>query len=321
MKAAVVHEVGGVPRYEDFPDPVPQDGDVLLEVRAVAVENVDKAIVNGTHYAGARYITELPMIPAFDGIGALPDGSLVAFGNPRPPYGTLAELCAVDKNMTRPIPEGIDPAVLSVMSSAITAMSIKAGGELIPGETVLVQGATGVAGRLTVKIARLLGAGRIVATGRDDNQLRELRELGADTVINTAVSDSELLQAYQDGMGGGYDVVADYLWGRPTDILLRALIPNTFTAKKRTRLIQIGEVAGTEVTLRAASLRTSGLEIVGAAKGLNAETIGEVYEQILTWTRAGELIFDVEKVPLSDVETAWQRTDLRGRRLVVLPGE
>jgi NADPH2:quinone reductase len=79
-------------------------------------------------------------------------------------------------------------------------------------------------------------------------------------------------------------------------------------------------VAGTEVTLRAASLRTSGLEIVGAAKGLT-ETIGEVYEQILTWTRAGELIFDVEKVPLSDVETAWQRTDLRGRRLVVLPGE
>lgn len=54
MKAAVVSEVGGVPRYEDFPDPVPQDGEVLVDVRAVAVENVDKAIVNGTHYAGVR---------------------------------------------------------------------------------------------------------------------------------------------------------------------------------------------------------------------------------------------------------------------------
>jgi NADPH:quinone reductase-like Zn-dependent oxidoreductase len=321
MKAAVVHELGAVPRYEDFPDPVLQDGEVLVEVRAVAVENVDKAIVNGTHYASGQYVTGFPMIPAFDGVGALADGTLVAFGNPRSPYGALAELCPVDKNMMRPVPEGIDPAVLSIMSSAITAMSIKAGGELEPGQTVLVQGGTGVAGRLTIKIAKLLGAGRIVATGRDDKQLRELRELGADTVINTAVSDEELVQAYKDGMGEGYDVIADYLWGRPTDVLLRALIPDTFGAGKRTRLIQIGELAGSEVTLPGASMRTSGLEIVGASKGLNAETMPQVYEQVLTWTRAGELTFDLEKVPLSDIETAWQRTDLRGKRLVIVPNE
>jgi NADPH:quinone reductase-like Zn-dependent oxidoreductase len=319
MKAAVVHELGGVPRYEDFPDPVPQEGEVLVEVRAVAVENVDKAIVNGTHYAGAHYTSRFPMIPAFDGVGALPDGTLVTFGNPRPPYGALAELCPVDRAVTRPVPEGIDPAVLSVLSSAIAAMCIKVGGGLVAGETVLVQGATGVAGRLTVAIARLLGAGRIVATGRDDSQLGELRAVGADTLINTAVPDDELVQAYKDAMGAGYDVVADYLWGRPTDMLLRALIPDAFTLGRRTRLIQIGEVAGSEVALPGASLRTSGLEIVGAAKGLDAETIGEVYEQVLTWTRAGELTFDVERVPLSDIGTAWQRTDLRGRRLVVTP--
>ena len=47
MKAAVLHEVGGVPRYEDFPDPVPQDGEVLIEVRAVAVENVDRTDLRG----------------------------------------------------------------------------------------------------------------------------------------------------------------------------------------------------------------------------------------------------------------------------------
>ncbi|MGH3375497.1 MAG: quinone oxidoreductase family protein [Actinoallomurus sp.] len=319
MKAAVVHEIGGVPRYEDFPDPVAGRDEVIIDVKAVAVENVDKGIVNGTHYASAQYAKQFPMIPAFDGIGALPDGTLVSFGNPRAPYGALAELCAVDKNMTRPLPEGVDPAVVSVMSSAIVAMSIKVGGELEPGQTVLVQGATGVAGRLTVKIAKLLGAGRIVATGRDDNQLRELRALGADTVINTAVSDDELSQAYQDAMGEGYDVIADYLWGRPTNILLRALIPDTFAFGKRIRLLQIGELAGSEVTLAGASMRTSGLEIVGAAKGLDAEVMGQVYEQVLTWTRTGELTFDMETVPLSDIETAWQRTDLRGKRLVVMP--
>ena len=47
--------------------------------------------------------------------------------------------------------------------------------------------------------------------------------------------------------------------------------------------------------------------------------MNEVYGQIVNWTQSGELTFDVVKVPLSDIETAWQRTDLRGSRLVVLP--
>lgn len=319
MKAAVVHEVGGVPRYEDFPDPVPQEGEVLVRVRAVAVENVDKQIVSGRHYAAGAYLAELPMVPAFDGIGELEDGTLVSFGNIRPPYGALAELCAVDARVVQPIPEGVDPAVMSMMSSAVTAMVIKTAGELAAGQTVLVQGGTGVAGRLTVAIARLLGAGRVVATGRDDARLADLRLLGADAVINTAVSDDELLRAYRECAGDGYEVIADYLWGRPTSVLLSALIPDGFARQRRTRLIQIGEVAGPEATLPAAALRTSGVEIVGAATNLDAARVAEALDQVLNWTRAGELRFDIEKVPLSDIEAAWQRTDLHGARLVVMP--
>jgi NADPH2:quinone reductase len=182
-----------------------------------------------------------------------------------------------------------------------------------------VQGATGVAGRLAVKVARLLGAGRIIATGRDDDQLREVQTLGADTVINTAVPDEALAQAYLDAKGDGYDVVLDYLWGRPTEILLQSLVPQSFALRKPTRLIQIGESAGAGLVLAAESLRTSGVEIYGAAKGLGQETMHEVYGQVVTWAQSGELTFDVVKVPLSDIETAWQRTDLRGSRLVVVP--
>jgi hypothetical protein len=127
-----------------------------------------------------------------------------------------------------------------------------------------------------VKVARLLGAGRIVATGRDDDQLREVQALGADAVINTALPDESLAQAYLDAKGDGYDVVLE-------------------------------------------SLRTSGVEIYGAAKGLSPQTMREVYSQVVTWTRSGDLTFDVVKVPLSDIETAWQRSDLRGSRLVVVP--
>src|SRR4029434_1422487 len=91
MKAAVLHEIGGIPRYEDFPDPVAGDDEVVIDVKAVAVENVDKRIAAGMHYASREYNAQLPAIPAFDGIGALPDGTVVGFGNPRRPYGALAE--------------------------------------------------------------------------------------------------------------------------------------------------------------------------------------------------------------------------------------
>jgi NADPH2:quinone reductase len=319
MKAAVLHKVGGVPRYEDFPDPVPGDHEVIIDVKAVAVENVDKRIAAGTHYASQQYIAQLPAIPAFDGIGALPDGTIVGFGNLRPPYGALAEKTVVPKGAYMPIAEDIDPVIATVLGTAITGMSIKTAASFVPGETVLVQGATGVAGRLAVKVARLLGAGRIVATGRDDEQLREVRALGADTVINTAVSDEALAKAYLDAKGDGYDVVLDYLWGRPTEILLRSLVPESFTFGKPTRLIQVGESASGALVVAAESLRTSGVEIYGAAKGLSPDTMNEVFGQIVRWTQAGELMFDVVKVPLSDIESAWQRTDLRGSRLVVVP--
>ena len=83
-------------------------------------------------------------------------------------------------------------------------------------------------------------------------------------------------------------------------------------------MIQVGESDGSELTVGAESLRTSGVEIYGAAKGLGPETMGEVYGQVVEWARSGELSFDLEQVPLSDIDTAWRRTDLRGKRLVVV---
>lgn len=314
MKAAVLHEVGGVPRYEEFPDPVPADGEVVIDVLAAAVENVDKAVAAGTHYASAKYLGVLPMIPVFDGIGTLPDGTVVGFGNPRLPYGALAEKTVVPEGSYAPIPDGIDPAIATVMASAITALTMKTAAGLQPGETVLVQGATGVAGRLAIQVARLLGAGRIVATGRDDSQLAEL---DVDAVINTAVSDEELQQAYADV--GGYDVVLDFLWGRPTEILLRALTPDEFAFGAPTRIIQTGESAGADLVVPASALRTSGVEICGAARNLTPESMGESYQQVVEWTRSGALTFQIDRVPLTDIASAWQRTSSRGRRVVVQP--
>jgi NADPH:quinone reductase-like Zn-dependent oxidoreductase len=319
MKAAVLHDVGGVPRYEEFPDPVAGEGEVIVEVKAVAVENVDKMVAAGRHYASGQFVGQLPAIPGFDGVGTLPDGALAGFALPRPPYGALAERTVVASDHVGPIPDGLDPVTAVVLATAVTGMSIKTAAGFVPGETVLIQGATGVAGRLAVKVARLLGAGRIVGTGRDQDALAEVRTLGADATISTAVRDDALARAFTQARGEGYDVVLDFLWGRPTEILLSTLVPDSFGFPKPTRLIQVGESAGPTLTLSADSLRTSGVEIYGASKGLNAAAMGEVYGQIVRWAQAGQLTFDTETVPLSQIETAWQRTDLRGRRLVVVP--
>jgi len=318
MRAAMVDRPGGVPEYRDVPEPQAGEGEVLVTVEAVAVENVDRAIVAGTHYTAAAFQAALPAVPCFDGVGRLPDGTLVGFGGMTPPHGALAERAVVQATHTSPIPDGIEPAVAAALSSAITGMTMQTAGGLVPGETVLVQGATGVAGRLAVKVARLLGAGRVVATGRDDQSLADLAHLGADDVINTAVDDDTLVAAFRAHAGDGYDVVLDFLWGRPTEMLTRALVPQSFTLGKPTRLVQVGEVVGPALTLTGDALRTSGLEIYGA--GRNAATgIAAAYGQVVEWVRSGELDIEVETAPLSRIGEAWTRTDLRGRRLVIVP--
>lgn len=320
MKAAVVHEVGGVPYYEDFPCPTPSDGEVLVDVKAVAVENLDREIVAARHFSASSFIESLPAIPCFDGVGSLPDGTLVGFSGTKPPFGALAERAVVPAESVAPLSEGLDPAIAVVLSSAVVGFAIRTSGDFSPGQTVLVQGATGVAGRLAIQVARKLGAGRVVATGRREGALRELVELGADATINTAVSDNELVAAFRGQSGDGYDVVLDFLWGRPTELLLHALKPEELRFAKPVRIIQVGSSAGDTLTMPADALRTSGIELVGAAKGFTAKTMGAAYEQIVAWASDGDLIFNVERVPLSQIATAWIRSDLQGKRLVVVPG-
>jgi hypothetical protein len=113
--------------------------------------------------------------------------------------------------------------------------------------------------------------------------------------------------------------VLDFLWGRPTEILLRTLIPASFAFPKPTRLVQVGESAGPALTVAAASLRTSGVELYGAARGLDPAVMAEVYGQIVRWAQAGTLTFEAEQVPLSEIEAAWRRPGPRGSRLVAVP--
>jgi NADPH2:quinone reductase len=186
---------------------------------------------------------------------------------------------------------------------------------------VLVNGATGFAGRLAVQVAKLLGAGRVVGTGRDAAALQSLHSLGADEVIDLKQSPDQLAKAFRNAAGkDAYHVILDFLWGHATEALIKTLVPDKLAfARGRIRLIQIGEMAGPAISLSADALRTSGLEISGAGAGLTPEAIGDGAAQVWDWIKAGALRAETEAVDLKDVERAWKRANLHGKRLVIVP--
>jgi NADPH:quinone reductase-like Zn-dependent oxidoreductase len=157
---------------------------------------------------------------------------------------------------------------------------------------------------------------------RHAEALEALVDLGADATIRLEGSDSELEEAFAGpARDGGYDVVLDYLWGRPTEALVAALTGHDVTAEsRRTRLIQIGEMAGPIIKLPAAALRSSGLEVMGSGGGsIPPAAIFETFPRLWELAAKGELRIDAEPVPLTDVAEAWQRSNLSGRRLVLFP--
>ncbi len=130
---------------------------------------------------------------------------------------------------------------------------------------MLILGATGIAGKLAIQIAKILGAGRVVAAGRNAQALGALLGLGADALIHLEGSDEEVTQAFAREAGNkGYDVILDYLWGHPTELLLAALTRPEFSMKPDgPRLVPIGESAGPAISLQGASLRSAGVAILG----------------------------------------------------------
>ena len=122
-------------------------------------------------------------------------------------------------------------------------------------------------GKLAVKIAKLLGAVRVVAAGRDQQTLRTWPGLGADTTIRLDVSETEVVDAFASAVSSGIHVLIDYVWSRPVELLLSAMTRKEFAANtSETRLVQVGESAGPTISLAAAVLRSSPLAILGTAR-------------------------------------------------------
>ncbi|HEY0608546.1 MAG TPA: zinc-binding alcohol dehydrogenase family protein [Chitinophaga sp.] len=320
MKAAVISGFGQIPQCNEFPDPVPANGDTLVYVKASVLENFDKGTSAGTHYSSKQLYPQFPAVVGTDGVGLTEDGRLVAFGSMQAPYGAFAEKTVA--GYTIPVPDGIDPALATAIPPAVltSLLPLKYAAKLQPGETVLINGATGVSGRIAVQVARMLGAGKVIGTGRNERSLELLSSLGVDEVINIQQADEQLAAAFTKAGGNhGYDVVIDFLWGHPAEVLINTFIPDKIGfAKRRIRYIQIGETAGSHISLTGSALRTSGLELTGVGR-IPEEALGEELANIWNWIKEDKFYMDIERVPLEDIADAWQRTDLAGKRLVIIP--
>ena len=304
MKAAILDTLGSLPRYGEFEEPVPVPGEEIVTVRTAAIKPIDRAIAAGSHYGSPR---ELPVICGMDGVGHAGDGSRVYFNALRRPFGAMAERSPAQ--LLVPVPDGLsDELAAAIVNPAIAAwLPLLWRGRLEAGETVLILGATGSAGRFAVRAARLLGAGRVIAAGRRQDVLETL---DADAVIDLTAPEADIAKALAAEAAGGIQVVVDYLWGRPAELTIESLVKHdvvTIAEHRATRFVSVGEMAGSSIALGGMSLRASRLEIMGSgtANIPPADRMREIVSDIFAHAAEGRLDMAVSVFPLQAVREAW----------------
>ena len=316
MKAAVVKSFGSAPKFGGFAEPDARDGELPVKMRAAALSNLVKGQASGKHYSSG---SQLPFVPGYDGVGTLPDERRVYFFGPRAPFGAMAERSLAAASRMILLPDGVDDVTAAALGNpGLASWAAMLGrARLQPGEAVLVNGATGVAGQQAVQVAKYLGASRVIATGRKDAALEKLRRLGADQTISLRQSDEDLGRAFRTALEGT-NVVLDYLWGHSAELLLEAAQGHGAPeGEPRVRYVQIGSISGEVISLKAGVLRSSGLALLGSGLGsLSATEIVEALTRMFEAQASGAgMKIETEAVPLSEVEAAWSRAEA-GKRLV-----
>jgi NADPH:quinone reductase-like Zn-dependent oxidoreductase len=317
MHAAVVSSFDEPPHYREFDVPTPTDDNHrLVDVLAVGLHPRVRSGASGKHYTGTG---RLPMIPGVDGVGRLVDGSRVFFVADDDLPGPLAEKTVVDLRRSVPLPAEADVAkIAAAMNPAMSSwVALRRRVPMEPGQSVLVLGATGNAGRMAVQVAKLLGAGRVVGAGRDLARLDALGGMGADAVVRLTDNADETAAALA-AAAAEVDIVIDYLWGGPAQQTIVALLTAREDRSRAMNWIQIGAVAGPTIELPSVALRSANFRLQGSGQGA-VSTKGYLGElpALIAEINSGSLRIVAREMPLSQIETAWLTPDVPGERVVI----
>lgn len=327
MRCALLRELGASPESAEADAPTPGAGQSLLQVLAAPINPLDIAVGSGRFFAGNP---DPPYIPGAEAVGRVvsserfAEGALIYAGMEGMGLrrnGGMAEHVVAEDEGSVELPGDVDPAVAGALGIAGLAawLPLAWRAPVRAGETVLVLGATGTLGLIAVQAARLLGAGRVVAAGRSEAGLERARERGADAVVRIDAHGTDapasLAQALQDACGeAGPSLVLDPLWGEPFVAALTAAAPEA-------RIVQLGQSAGPQAVVASGLLRGKCIDILGFTNfGVPRDVMHDALLTLIDHASAGRIRFDLERVALDDVPSAWQRqADGAGAKLVVIP--
>jgi NADPH:quinone reductase-like Zn-dependent oxidoreductase len=321
MKAAVLRGPGSEPEYADFAGPPVPSGRELVELAAAGIHPVVRSLAAGRHYGSTG---TYPLIPGIDAVARTASGGLVYTGYVQSPYGTLAQRMAVPATMKLPLPDGAEPArVAGGLNPGLASWLPlrQRQSEAGPLGTVLILGATGMAGLLAVQNARLLGADQVIAVGRDQARLARATAHGATAVPLRGDRDTTAV-ALADALGGtAPGLVLDFIWGAPAEAAFAALARRGLEEDDADiSYVQIGALAGLEAAVPAALLRSRRIRITGSGAGTaSVKAIMAELPGYLQMIAEGRVEVPVRVFPLSAVTVAWAAAARCGERVVVVP--
>lgn len=320
MKAAILQQLGQPPVYGEYPDPVPAENQLLINIKAASVKNLDKARAGGTHYAS---YSNLPTTIGIDGVGVLEDGRKVyAQGI----TGMIAEKAIVSPHQITELPEGIDYETAAALPNAIigSAMALIVRAEIKEGQNILINGGTGVTGMIAIQLARHYKANRIIVTGRNEEQLQKAIQLGADSSISLKQDDDSIITQLKTIHSENHiDIVIDYLWGKPMELILKSVKGDSVSHESgKVRVVTVGEMAGATINLSSGLLRSSDIELMGSGFGsLSPKDLenfnNNILPQMFQLAANGQLSIETDVEPLSNIQEAWNKEIGSGKRLVI----
>lgn len=304
MKAAIITSSEAGPRYGDFRDPEAGDGEAIISVTAAPISPIVRARAAMKPASGDAN----GFVAGIDGVGKDASGRRVYFLFPKPPFGALAERTLVPAAMTVPIPGGLsDTSAAAIITAGLASwVALTRRAPIGAGQTVLVTGANGAAGRLALEVARHLGAGRTIAVTRSADKLDGLP---ADTGIALDAPDADsVLKAAFDA---GVDIVLDFVWGPVAERVLTAAMTGRGSpaGEPRCTYLVMGTLGGATVPLSGYGLQSSGLDILGS--GIGSASVRHYLtsaDELMAAAQQAGWTPPCEVVPLTDIASVWERS-------------
>jgi NADPH2:quinone reductase len=304
VKAIQIQEFGGpeVLRHVELDDPIPADGEVLVDVVRSGINFAD------THATRNDYLAEqqLPLVPGAELSGRTPDGRRVAaiVGS-----GGYAEKAVVPESFLIPVPDRVDDdQAAALLLQGLTAMAlVRRCARIEPGETLLVEAAAGGTGSLSVQLGKLAGA-KVIGLASSEEKRALVERLGADATVDSRSPD--LKQAILDANGGErVDAVLHMSGGEAFDAEFSALAPLG-------RMVVFGIASREQREVSTGALLQGSKSVVGfwlihllLQREIVAPMIGELFEAVA----GGKLEVTIGDVyPISEAARAHE--DLIARR-------